>query len=77
MNTSARPGPAEILLYVVGLAGVIWGLWKGKIDGFYMSEAPLLIGVLAASVVLLLIAGRVTTRRKRAAADEADRSRGV
>lgn len=74
---TSRPGGLEVVLYVIGGAGLAWGIWKGSIDGIYASEAPVLIGVLAVSGILLFSASRVTARRKKADAEAADRAQGV
>ena len=76
-SSDLKLGPAEVVLYVVGGAGAAYAIWKAVIDGFYPSEA---MGIFIAAIIgaaCVLIATRLTAKRKHAAADAADRSRGV
>lgn len=69
--------PLEVVLYAIGGIALLWGLWKTMIDGFYRSEMLMIGVVLAIAVAAFVIASRMSAARKRAAAAEADRDRGV
>jgi hypothetical protein len=73
----SKIGAGEVLLYVIGGASVAYGSWKGYIDGFYPSEAPVVFGAAIVGAVLLFVASRLSAARARSAAQAADRERGV
>lgn len=65
------------MLYIVGGVGVAFAIWKAAIEGFYPSEALGIFIAAIAGAAAFLVATRLTAKRKQAAAEAADRSKGV
>lgn len=69
--------PLETVLYVVGGIGFAFFFWKGSIEGYYPWEAPMLFAAGGIGAVALLIASRMTKRRKSDEIAAHDRAKGV
>lgn len=76
-NSDGKPGTLEIAVYAVAAICFLYFGWKSFIDGYYPREATVVIGTGLAGAALALFGSRLTTQRKKAAAEAADRAKGV
>jgi len=69
--------PLQVGLIVVAAIGGVWLVWKGYIDGFTASEAPVLLVAALMTAGSLVWLQRISAARKRAANAEVDRAKGI
>lgn len=72
-----KASPLEIALYVVGAICGIFAAFKAYVSGFYESDVPVLVGAALIAAGSLLVASRLSQRRKQMRLASEDQRRGL